>query len=131
MAQNELARKQLLPLMEPHAQVTGQCTEGIAATDSSAALAAISHGASTTMRYLRKNHRVSLSCLRDYVDECGMQMLKMPSEWNLSDLLTKPLAVDRFEMLRYHMGIRGHKQSIAYSSGWLRVALADARSQRG
>ena len=57
------------------------------------------------MRYLRKNHRVSVGCVRDYVREVGIDLVKTDGEDNVSDIFTKPLEGMRFAMLRTAPGV--------------------------
>ena len=57
------------------------------------------------MRYLRKNHRVSLGSVHDYVTVAGIRLGKVDSDDNLADLFTKPFEVARFVSLRSALGV--------------------------
>ena len=101
----EACRKSTLPLTDMVTQTLGKETPASLLTDSSAALGAVEKGCSSVMRYLRKNQRVSLSCMRDYFDTAGIQPKKVDGEHNISDIFTKALDGLRFEMLRLALGL--------------------------
>ena len=56
------------------------------------------------MRILRKNHRVSVGCTRDYVHEVGIDLVKTDGEGNVADIFTKPLEGLRFMILCTALG---------------------------
>ena len=101
----EACRKSTLPLTDMVTQTLGKPTPSTLLTDSSAALAAVEKGTSSTMRYLRKNQRVSLSCMRDYFETAGIVPKKVDGEDNISDIFTKALEGSRFEALRLALGV--------------------------
>ena len=105
VAISEASRKQTLPITDLLSQVLGKQTQASLLTDSSAALAAVEKGASSTMRYLRKNQRVSLSCMKDYFETAGITPKKVDGLDNVSDIFTKALEGMRFEALRLALGV--------------------------
>ena len=101
----EASRKQTLPLTDLISQTLNRPALASLLTDSSAALAAVEKGASSTMRYLRKNQRVSLSCMKDYFETAGIAPKWVDGLDNISDIFTKALEGTRFEALRLALGV--------------------------
>ena len=98
---SEATRKQTMPIVRLLEQIFGRAVAATMLTDSSAAAAAIEKGSSAAMRYLRKNQRVSMSCLKDYFTAGGVEVEKIDGERNLADIFTKPLDGRRFEEKRF------------------------------
>ena len=105
VAISEACRKSTLPLTDMVEQTLGKPITSTLLTDSSAALGAAEKGASSTMRYLRKNQRVSLSCMKDYFETAGIDPKKVDGEDNVSDIFTKALEGARFEALHLALGL--------------------------
>jgi hypothetical protein len=74
-------------------------------SDSSAAIAAVNKGVSTSLRHVRKNHRVSLASIHDACALSGTELVKVPTEINASDIFTKSLDAVRFALLRAMLGV--------------------------
>lgn len=77
-------------------------------SDSAMALIAVDKGITPGMKYLRKNQRISIASLADCIASSGTHMLKVDSEVNIADLLTKALPIQRFEFLAELMGMRDY-----------------------
>ena len=112
-----------MPLTELLSQMLARDVEPKLLSDSSAAVSAVDKG-STTMRYLRKNHRVSVGCTRDYVLEVGIDLVKTDGEDNVADIFTKPLDGLRFMMLRTALGVV-HREMIEVTPPKLQSAPCD------
>jgi hypothetical protein len=94
-----------MPVVDMLGQIYKKDIQATLYTDSSAALAAVEKGASPNMRYLRKNHRVSLGCARDYIIKVGIEHKKIDGESNVADIFTKPLSVLRHQALAKALGV--------------------------
>jgi len=73
-------------------------------TDSESSRAAIIKGVSVAMRYMRKNHALSIAVLHDMAQGIDFRICK--SEENESDILTKPLPRQVVERHREALGVR-------------------------
>eukprot|EP00974_Lingulodinium_polyedra_P033485 3219949-Lingulodinium_polyedra.AAC.1 len=97
-------------------QIVGEPRESVFGTDSAAAEGAVDKGVTPHMKYLRKNQRVSLAALHDYVETCNVACTKIDGEVNISDIFTKALGPSRFADLRHHLGIRGEGEPVGQPS---------------
>ena len=117
----EACRKSTMPLAELLSQMLARDVASKLLSDSAAAVSAADKGV-TTMRYLRKNHRVSVGCVSGYVREVGIELIKTDGEDNVSDIFTKPLEGQRFAVLRTALGVI-HREMVEASPPQL-VSLA-------
>ena len=115
VAISEAARKMTLPTATTLEDVFEKTVPWCILTDSSAALAAAKSGASAAMRHTRKSHRVSLGVVHDTVSQPGGSLKHVSSEDNVADIMTKPLQVDRFSMLREALGVVANSASACQS----------------
>jgi hypothetical protein len=105
VALTDACRRATMPIVDMLGQVYGRDVKAIVHTDSAAALAALQKGASSNMRYLRKNHRVSLGCARDYILKVGIEHGKVDGDVNVADIFTKPLGTVRHQALTRVLGV--------------------------
>ena len=104
VAANDLFKSFLFPLGALVDQVSGEEVLTAMGSDASVAISALTAGVST-MRYLRKNHRISLAAVSDNLKMENVKLVKVDTESNASDIFTKALAYDRFAFLRGLLGV--------------------------
>ena len=73
--------------------------------DATVCKAAAEKGTSRQMKYLSKTQCVDLFWLRDTVHNAPLELVKVESDDNVADILTKPLPGQRTAMLRGLMGV--------------------------
>ena len=105
VAIGDMGRRYILPLAAAFEQMLKVSVPAIVATDSAAALSAAISGVSASMKYLRKNHRISIAAVRDYQEEVGLRYIKIDGTQNPADILTKALDPGRFASLRSMLGV--------------------------
>ena len=74
--------------------------------DAEAAIKAVEHGSSPTMRYLPKTQGVHLAWLRGLFEDPKCFLMKVSTILQKADIFTKSLAAPRFIFLRDLIGLK-------------------------
>ena len=74
-------------------------------TDNSTARLDILQGYSKGMKHLRRHQRVSISLFKETLDREDVDVLKLDTNENTTDVLTKPLGAEKHEKHRNGLGI--------------------------
>ena len=95
-----------LPAVDVLEKVLGRRIPLKVHVDASVCKAAAEKGGSRHMRYLNKTKQIDLLWLRDIVAQTGVDLVKVSTEDNIADILTKPLSGERVRVLREKIGVR-------------------------
>ena len=95
-----------IPAMDFLEKALGGTVPLRALVDVTVCKAAAEKGTSRQMKYLSKTQRVDLFWLRDAVRNVPLELIKVKSDDNIADVLTKPLPGRRTVILRERMGVR-------------------------
>lgn len=90
-AAHALITKTLLPAASVLQQALPKCPELRFDVDNDACRTMILKGMSPSPRHVRKHKRISIAATHSLCQSCGIIVGRIPSEWNTSDILTKPL----------------------------------------
>ena len=85
------------PLLQMLEEISDRSIDLVALTDNSTALLDIQTGYAKAMRYLKRQHRISVGMLSEAFDRPGHVLATTASGGNTSDALTKPLGPEVHE----------------------------------
>lgn len=91
IAESDATFEAAAPLLELWEQVTGVTLPLNSHTDNEACRPCVGTGVSRRLSYLRKHQEVSLSAIHGSYQRRGSNLLRLPSEDNAADIMTKPL----------------------------------------
>ena len=96
-----------IPAMDFLEKALGRTVPLRVLVDATVCKAAAEKGTSRQMKYLSKTQCIDLFWLRDAVRNVPLELIKVKSDDNIADVLTKSLPGRRTAILREQMGVRG------------------------